>query len=455
MTRVWRRSLFTAVWMGVVFCLWMQVRAASPQEDKTGKPQAETASAPSAAAPGPFYLHAFHAKGLGFDCSTCHVPAKEGSVVFQRPGHEQCMACHSDAFGDNLNKKICEQCHTAFPPTSTEDLLPFPRYKGKRAILTEFSHAKHVDPQGRVDSHTGFRGDCTFCHKFDAQGAYGNFPAHAECSSCHSKAGMKPQLSAASTTGDCRTCHNPEEIENPGSTGQRRTLALHVVSGKYEDMKFSHVAHFKHREEYGLNCLTCHSDVMKSTGLANLSLPKMVDCIQCHDMQKNMASQVRLTNCQTCHVDKAAGPAPGSHTRWVKPAFHTEVFRQHHESEASAEGAKCFVCHTNVVVKNTASSASSIQCLSCHVVMRPASHTARWRDDVHGKYAAIDREGCANCHATDYCSRCHNELPRSHVPLALFKGGAHARLAMLNERSCLTCHTFQNTCAECHTSNLK
>jgi hypothetical protein len=25
---------------------------------------------------------------------------------------------------------------------------------------------------------------------------------------------------------------------------------------------------------------------------------------------------------------------------------------------------------------------------------------------------------------------------------------------MLDERACLTCHTFQNTCAECHTRKL-
>ena len=107
MNRFWRRSLFTAVWVGVVFCLWMQVRAASPQADKPGKVKAESASAPSAAAPGAFYLHAVHAKGIGLECSTCHVPAKEGAVALQRPGHDQCMACHSDAFGDNLNKKVC------------------------------------------------------------------------------------------------------------------------------------------------------------------------------------------------------------------------------------------------------------------------------------------------------------------------------------------------------------
>ena len=73
--------------------------------------------------------------------------------------------------------------------------------------------------------------------------------------------------------------------------------------------------------------------------------------------------------------------------------------------------------------------------------MKPASHTVRWRDDVHGKFAALDRQKCATCHVADTCVRCHNETPRTHEPLAYFKAGAHARLAMLNERACLTCHT--------------
>jgi hypothetical protein len=141
---------------------------------------------------------------------------------------------------------------------------------------------------------------------------------------------------------------------------------------------------------------------------------------------------------------------PGSHTIYVKPAFHTESFRVHHEEEAYAPDAKCSVCHQNV----TPSVEATNQCSACHAVMKPASHTARWKDDVHGKYAALERTTCATCHTADYCSRCHNEVPRSHVPLPIFKGGGHATVAMLDTRSCFTCHTFQNTCAECHTRGL-
>lgn len=438
----------------------LSLTAQPPAAQPAAKPSAAQPAAPKAAAEKSsaeqpeFFLHAFHAKGLGLDCNVCHVPVSAGSVELKRPGHDECMTCHADAFEKDLNQKICSQCHSAFPPSQASDVLPFPLYRKTRAILFEFSHAKHVDPLGRIDSRTGFRADCTFCHKFDPQGIFGMFPGHTQCTACHSKETMKPRLSANSTTADCRGCHTPEEIENPGFTEERRMIGSHVVSGKLVNLKFTHVAHFKSREQYNLNCTTCHYAIPQSTSLENLTLPKMVDCVACHDNDKTIGANFRMSNCQTCHIDPETGGVPRSHSRYVKPDFHTESFRIHHDEEASAPGAKCFVCHTNIVMTSTnaaaAASSAKNQCIACHLVMRPASHSARWKDDLHGKFAAIDRINCAICHTADTCVRCHNELPTSHEPLALFKAGAHARPAMLNERACLTCHTFQNTCSECH-----
>src|SRR6266404_2664403 len=102
-----------------------QAAPAQAAKDKGAKPAAGTPE---------FFLHAFHAKELGLDCNTCHVPEKEGSVVFKRPGHDQCMTCHADAFGADLNQKICAQCHSAFPPSGGDDVLPFPRFQKTRAI---------------------------------------------------------------------------------------------------------------------------------------------------------------------------------------------------------------------------------------------------------------------------------------------------------------------------------
>jgi hypothetical protein len=440
--------------LGIAFGLsLLLVSAAFAQTPPpAAKPAAGQKNAPAkpaaSGAKGEFFIHAFHKEKLGtLECNSCHTPVADGSVELKRPGHDQCKVCHADDFDKEIKPTICAQCHSEFPPGGASDLRPFPRYKNTRAILFQFSHASHVDKKARVNLATGYRADCTFCHKFDAQGIFGKFPGHTECAACHSRPGMKPALTASLDTAGCRGCHTPEEIENPGFTENRRMVTKVAVSGKYVDIKFSHSAHFKVKEAFGLNCTTCHYAIPKSTSLADLTLPKMLDCVECHDTSKSIAAQFRMSNCTTCHADTVQGIAsPASHNRNVKPAFHTDSFRIRHEHEASEPDAKCFVCHQNVAPSVEAKS----QCTSCHVVMLPASHTSRWKDDIHGKYAALDRTACATCHAADYCSRCHNEVPRSHQPLPIFKGGGHAFVAMLDQRACFTCHTFQDTCAQCH-----
>src|SRR5689334_610108 len=138
------------------------------------KAQSKAASSAKGATDGTFYIHMSHVTTLGFDCDTCHVPTKAGSMVLKRPGHDQCMGCHSDKF-DSIDQKLCSVCHAEYPPTSAQGLYQYPRYKKERAVLFEFSHAKHVDPKARLNDKTGFRADCTFCHKFEPKGEYATF----------------------------------------------------------------------------------------------------------------------------------------------------------------------------------------------------------------------------------------------------------------------------------------
>jgi hypothetical protein len=440
-----------------VFLFASTTLAQAPPVAKPAAKPANKKAAPAAPLAGPNgepYVHAIHLAQFGsLECSLCHAAVKDGSVELQRPGHDQCMGCHADNFDNNGAKApapFCAACHTS-ATRSKDELQPFPKYNGTRALLFRFSHANHVDKQARRDSASGFRGDCTFCHKFDQQGVFAKFPGHTECAACHSKPGVKPQLTAALDAESCVGCHSQQEIENPGFTKTRHLIAQTAVSGKYVDIKFTHVAHFAVKQKFNLECTTCHYAIPRSTSLADLALPKMTDCVACHDTAKSTPPQFRMSNCQVCHNDTVTGLfTPVSHTRNVKPESHNESFRIHHEEAAASGDATCFVCHLNV--RPAAEGGNS--CMACHVVMKPVSHTARWKDDLHGKYAALDRTTCATCHQADYCVRCHNELPRSHEPLPIFVGGGHATLALLDTRSCLTCHTFQNTCLECHTGSL-
>ncbi|HEV2689178.1 MAG TPA: cytochrome c3 family protein [Bryobacteraceae bacterium] len=384
--------------------------------------------------PGKFSIHRFHRQTLGsLECNLCHVPVSTGSVELKRPGHEECGVCHSTDFESKARPLICKQCHSG--AGTANDLLPFPSDPRTRSVLKDFSHARHMDGKVRIDPVTHFRSDCTFCHSFASDGARASFPAHTQCAACHSKPGVAPRLSGSVGESVCEGCHAPDEHDSPGAT-----------AASYSGIRFSHRAHFQWKEAFQLDCTTCHSSIPSSRGLADATLPAMVDCVACHGTSKKIAAEFRMSNCRTCHVDNVQGVAPASHSLSVKPPSHHESFRIRHADAAAEPGAKCFACHQNVLPTLQATN----QCAACHQVMRPASHTARWKDDLHGEFAAIDRATCATCHAADYCVRCHNELPRSHQPLPLFKAGAHAQLAMLNQRACLTCHTFQNTCTKCH-----
>jgi len=141
-----------------------------------------------------FRLHSYHATTLSMECSACHLPIQKDSVTLGRPGHAQCVTCHAMAFRTASNPRICQQCHVS---ASSAELFPYPRHKGQ--LLSEFSHARHVDSRARVDSRTGFRADCLHCHKVEA-----TLPRHAECASCHGREEIRPHLTTASTARDCR-----------------------------------------------------------------------------------------------------------------------------------------------------------------------------------------------------------------------------------------------------------
>ena len=94
------------------------------------------------------------------------------------------------------------------------------------------------------------------------------------------------------------------------------------ISGKYDHIKFSHAEHFKGREAYHLDCTTCHYGVAASTNLASLTLPKMADCVNCHDIEKSVATNYRMNNCAVCHIDEKSGPLP-EYTRASSSPPHT------------------------------------------------------------------------------------------------------------------------------------
>src|SRR5882757_4794133 len=93
-----------------------------------------------------FFIHSFHKQALGsLVCSLCHVPSALGAVELKRPGHAECLVCHQNDFERESRPLFCAQCHTGV--LNKTDLLPM------RAVLTDFSHARHKDAKARTDAN--------------------------------------------------------------------------------------------------------------------------------------------------------------------------------------------------------------------------------------------------------------------------------------------------------------
>lgn len=420
-----------------------------------------------------------HTKHLetGAKCVDCHKPSEADATV-ARPDHASCTSCHQQWFEPQTqNKAFCTVCHTKVVEDQLPEMRSFPNYNKPSAILFDFSHKLHLGPKGKVTQVVGARVDCKTCHQFDAGGEKATFPTHRECSMCHSMPDIKPRLAADSKNEDCLGCHASSEQQNPNYHKLRRfivdpsvakvvAVSAPAASGNAltgKDLKFSHTKHLTDSRNAGISCETCHAGVEEKTSITQLSMPSMWDCTMCHESRRTR-SDFRISNCAVCHTKITAGRTPRNHTLTERPFDHTAGFRTRHAEAARAPDAKCAFCHEFAsgphpvlqgVTRTEERPLPNGTCDECHSVMRPKSHTIRWRNDLHGRMAAMNRLDCAVCHTPDTCERCHNERPRSHNPINAFVNGGHRFQAQLNQRSCFTCHEFTQTCERCHSRILR
>jgi predicted CXXCH cytochrome family protein len=435
------------------------------------------------------FSHDQHLKVAGLDCTSCHKPTSEGAVTLARPNHESCNSCHQEWFAADLPKKdFCTVCHTNVSQEQLPELRSFPNYNKDNAILFDFSHKLHLHLKGKVTQVVGARLDCNVCHSIAPGGEKATFPAHSECATCHNQPDIKPSLRSDSTNQDCLGCHTSAEQNNPNYKKLRRFIvdpahaqimrgspqsqvvdvrnpivaAGNTMTGR--DLKFSHDKHLKDSRNEGITCDTCHVGIDQKTSISQLSIPSMWDCTMCHESRRTR-SDFRISNCSVCHTQITAGQKPRNHTLTERPYDHTAAFRTRHAEAARAPDAKCSFCHEMVSDPRLVTAGiirteeryvvGARSCDECHTVMRPRSHTVRWRSDLHGRMASMNRMNCAVCHQADFCIRCHNERPRSHNPLNAFVNGGHRFAAQINQRSCFTCHEFSQTCERCHSAVLR
>jgi len=376
-------------------------------------------------------------KGRGLGCVDCHDGAavKEGRVA--RPGtnqHAPCDDCHKAEFGKPPGK-LCKVCHESVDPfvKGSSPLQAYPERGATQALAASFSHRLHLD-KDKMEAATGAHVSCSDCHVRDAQSRDPMVPGHQQCARCHE---ATPKVKAELAMETCAGCHPQRGVEL--ARGRR------FITG---DLKFAHATHEVDQNGAAVPCKTCHANAEDAGSREDMSAPPMVRCAQCHEDGARSPDRVRMSNCNVCHARIESGSPPGSHlvggsAASGRPGDHTLHFRKHHGEQAAREDSNCRFCHTEV------QGAREDSCFQCHQVMKPRDHNLMWRND-HGREAQADATRCTQCHAPETCAACHSVPPRSHTPLADFRLGGHAEQARFGLSSCLTCHTYEDTCSKCH-----
>jgi hypothetical protein len=384
-------------------------------------------------------------QGRGLGCVDCHDAKAVVAGQIARPGanqHAPCDDCHKAEFFKPPGA-LCRVCHKKvdpFKPHSTTgweknaDLQPYPERGGTHTLVAAFSHELHLN-DGKMEKATGAHVACADCHERNQASRDPQVPGHKNCIRCHEQS---PKVKAVLAMDKCAGCH-PKGLDL--KRGRR------FLTG---DLRFAHATHEKDKGGGDIKCETCHDTVRESAKRDDMHIPKMEVCTQCHEDSSKTPDKVRMDQCAVCHsggADLASAPpnhgTGGGSKGGARPPDHTLAFRKHHGDQAAAKDAPCRRCHTELQGNKEDT------CFQCHQLMKPRDHNLIFRND-HGRDAQMDSQRCQNCHAPDSCAGCHSIPPRSHTPLGDFRAGGHAEMARFGLSSCLTCHTYETTCAKCH-----
>lgn len=384
-------------------------------------------------------------QGRGLGCTDCHDAAAVRAGKPARPGgsrtpaenqHEPCDDCHAKEFMKPPGA-MCRVCHVSVDPfkPGNSPMQIYPERGATKVLASNFSHQLHLDDD-KMERASGAHVGCNDCHERNAA-RDPEVAGHKACARCHENS---QKVKAVLPMSSCAKCHPQRNVE--------LTRGRRFITG---DLRFAHATHEKDRGGAAIACGTCHEGVEDSATREDMKIPAMERCAQCHEDSQKTPNTVRMDNCSVCHGAETLGDAPPNHMTGggskggARPTDHTLHFRKNHGEQAASKDSSCRRCHTEL------QGAREDMCFQCHTVMKPRDHSLMWRAD-HGREAQTDAQRCAQCHAPETCTACHSIAPRSHTPLGEFRQGGHAELARFGLSSCMTCHSFEDTCVKCHRS---
>jgi len=299
------------------------------------------------------------------------------------------------------------------------------------------------------------------------------------CEGCHSGIETGDEGSFFPSADGCVRCHDGEREERVEWAEPARTAS---------NLAFSHDDHATRVRENGdsATCSACHLEPGSTERMAVVR-PAAETCLECHAHEApEHLGEVR--DCAVCHVPLTdAKDLSGARISDFEtpPGHDDDDFVSRHAPESDRALRSCRTCHARE------------SCTRCHMngddlaavtaltgdrrvaavvaekapeYPKPDTHESKewsWR---HGAAADDDAPGCANCHATDSCTVCHEggqassvavlptapqEDPRGvRLPIEPIVHDAgfmvsHEARAAAAPSACESCHTG-SFCEACH-----
>lgn len=260
-----------------------------------------------------------------------------------------------------------------------------------------------------------------------------------------------------------------------------RFLTANSTVRAEEKAKFLKFSHQKHITDVGMDCETCHQNIVNNEKLAERQIPGHDVCQTCHDDEvKN--------KCTFCHYSDK----PEQIT--VTPVRDLNI---NHKNHVVDRKIKCLVCHAGVDTSQFATDVPRPQmnsCTSCHngtvavnqcenchrnlATLYPESHEKEDFKKDHKMYVrlgAMDNQ-CQSCHSDAFCAQCHDGTNLTKLgpgtmtgmisPRTLGNDKAqalagqsvhelnylytHAVDAKAKTTQCQTCHDTRTFCNDCH-----
>ncbi len=335
------------------------------------------------------------------------------------------------------------------PPGTSASPVPSDEIFPPQQLTIRFNHKKHVGELQQT---------CKVCHAAAYRSAKSTdtlLPSPAKtCDNCHDvdHRNLANVVAGTEPNGQCGYCHLGDEA------GKGGRVAKVVVPAP--NLKMNHEAHLRRN----IGCAQCHGQIEELELATREQLPRMAGCFSCHARSAAATGDAKGA-CVTCHVTEASGRLETTFSTgqlvppvWLHGAAHTPDWLDRHKGIAGANSELCASCHATEF------------CTDCHDgKVRPRDvHPDDWISQ-HAQAARQDNPRCVSCHQlTTFCGDCHRRVGVARdAPSANRLAGRrfhpaadvwtvaprspqhHSWEAERNLNACVSCHT-ERDCATCH-----